>query len=121
MAKEKKKGFIAEFKEFIAKGNVIDMAVGVVVGTAFKAIVSSLVDNIINPLIGLAINTASLADAKAILKEAVVETVDGVETVVMTDYNAVPVFADPAKMGHAFAGWTPALAPMGVEGATYTA
>ena len=47
--------------------------------------------------------------------------VDGVETVVMTDYNAVPVFADPAKMGHSFAGWEPALAPMGVDGATYTA
>ena len=82
MAKEKKKGFFAEFKEFIAKGNVIDMAIGVVVGTAFKAIVTSLVDNIINPLIGLAINTASLADAKAIIKEAVVENIDGVETVV---------------------------------------
>ena len=71
MAKEKKKGFFAEFKEFIAKGNVIDMAIGVVIGAAFKAIVTSLVDNIINPLIGLAINTASLADAKAVLKEAV--------------------------------------------------
>lgn len=82
MAKEKKKGFIAEFKEFIAKGNVLDMAIGVVIGAAFKAIVTSLVDNIINPLIGLAINTASLADAKAVLKEAVIETVDGVETVV---------------------------------------
>lgn len=82
MAKDKKKGFFAEFKEFIAKGDVIDMAVGVVIGAAFKAIVTSLVDNIINPLIGLAINTASLADAKAILKEAVIEKVDDVDTVV---------------------------------------
>ena len=82
MAKEKKKGFIAEFKEFISKGNVIDMAIGVVIGAAFKAIVTSLVDNIINPLIGLAINTSSLADAKAILKPAVTEMVDNVETVV---------------------------------------
>lgn len=82
MAKEKKKGFFAEFKEFIAKGNVIDMAIGVVIGAAFKAIVTSLVDNIINPLIGLAINTASLADAKAVLKEAVIENVDGVETII---------------------------------------
>ena len=82
MSNEKKKGFFAEFKEFIAKGNVLDMAIGVVIGAAFKAIVTSLVDNIINPLIGLAINTASLADAKAILKEAVIEVKDGVETVV---------------------------------------
>ena len=82
MSNEKKKGFFAEFKEFIAKGNVLDMAIGVVIGAAFKAIVTSLVDNIINPLIGLAINTASLADAKATLKEAVIEVKDGVETVV---------------------------------------
>ncbi len=81
MSKEKKKGFFAEFKDFIAKGNVIDMAIGVVIGAAFKAIVTSLVDNIINPLIGLAINTASLADAKAELKPAVTEIVDGVETI----------------------------------------
>ncbi len=82
MSKKKKKGFITEFKEFIAKGNVLDMAIGVVIGAAFKAIVTSLVDNIINPLIGLAINTASLADAKAVLKDAVVETVDGAKIVV---------------------------------------
>ena len=82
MADKKKKGFFAEFREFIAKGNVLDMAIGVVIGAAFKAIVTSLVDNIINPLIGLAINTSSLADAKAILKPAVIEKVDEVETVV---------------------------------------
>ncbi|MBO7254575.1 MAG: large conductance mechanosensitive channel protein MscL [Clostridia bacterium] len=76
------KKFFGEFKEFIAKGNVLDMAIGVVIGAAFKAIVTSLVDNIINPLIGLAINTSSLADAKAILKPAVIEKVDEVETVV---------------------------------------
>ncbi len=69
MANKKKKGFFAEFKEFIAQGNVLDMAIGVVIGAAFKAIVTSLVDNIINPLIGLAINTSSLADAKWIIKE----------------------------------------------------
>ncbi len=82
MADKNKKGFFAEFRDFIAKGNVLDMAIGVVIGAAFKAIVTSLVDNIINPLIGLAINTSSLADAKAILKPAVIEKVDGVETVV---------------------------------------
>ncbi len=44
-----------EFKTFIARGNVIDMAVGIVVGAAFTAIVSSLVSDIINPLIGMLI------------------------------------------------------------------
>lgn len=44
---------IKEFKEFISRGNVMDLAVGVIVGSAFTAIVKSLVSNIINPLIGL--------------------------------------------------------------------
>ncbi len=45
------KKFFSEFKEFIAKGNVLDLAVGVIIGGAFSAIVTSLTDNIINPLI----------------------------------------------------------------------
>ncbi|MBR5407134.1 MAG: large conductance mechanosensitive channel protein MscL [Lachnospiraceae bacterium] len=47
------KSFIKEFKEFISKGNVMDMAVGVIIGGAFTAIVTSLVDDIIMPLISL--------------------------------------------------------------------
>lgn len=45
--------FISEFKEFAMKGNVIDMAVGIIIGSAFTGIVTSLVDNILSPLIGL--------------------------------------------------------------------
>ena len=52
-AKEKTKGFVGEFKEFITKGNVIDLAVGVIIGAAFQAIVKSLVDDIIMPVISL--------------------------------------------------------------------
>lgn len=44
---------IKEFKDFIAKGNVMDMAVGIIIGAAFTAIVTSLVGDIINPIIGL--------------------------------------------------------------------
>lgn len=44
---------IKEFKEFIARGNVMDLAVGVIIGATFTAIVKSLVDNLINPLIGI--------------------------------------------------------------------
>ncbi len=51
--KEKSKGFIAEFKQFIARGNVMDMAVGVIIGGAFKAIADSLVADIINPILGV--------------------------------------------------------------------
>lgn len=47
------KGFIEEFKAFAVKGNVIDLAVAVVIGAAFGKIVSSLVTNIITPFIGL--------------------------------------------------------------------
>ncbi len=47
------KQFMKEFKEFISKGNVMDMAIGIIIGGAFTAIVSSLVDDIINPLLGL--------------------------------------------------------------------
>ncbi|MBR2696742.1 MAG: large conductance mechanosensitive channel protein MscL [Parasporobacterium sp.] len=46
------KTFMKEFKEFINRGNVMDMAVGIIIGGAFTAIVNSLVDDIINPLIG---------------------------------------------------------------------
>ena len=47
------KKFIEEFKTFIARGNVVDMAVGVIIGGAFKGIVDSLVNDIINPLLGV--------------------------------------------------------------------
>ena len=49
----KKKGFISEFKEFIMRGNVLDIAVGVIIGGAFTAIVTSLNQDILTPLIGL--------------------------------------------------------------------
>lgn len=49
--KEKSKGFIQEFKEFIARGNVMDLAVGVIIGAAFQNIVTSLTNSFINPLI----------------------------------------------------------------------
>ena len=47
------KKFIKEFKEFISRGNVMDMAVGIIIGGAFTAIVNSLVNDIINPLLGV--------------------------------------------------------------------
>ena len=51
MAKEKGKGFFAEFKKFITRGNVLDMAVGVIVGGAFTAIVNALSNSILKPII----------------------------------------------------------------------
>ena len=54
LAKKKDSGFAAEFKKFILRGNVIDLAVGVIIGGAFQAIVNSLVNDIIMPVISLA-------------------------------------------------------------------
>lgn len=61
MAKEKKKGLIKEFKEFISKGNVLDMAVGVIVATAFGNITTSLVNNVLMPFIGWIIGDFDLS------------------------------------------------------------
>ena len=64
------KKFFKEFKEFAMKGNVIDMAVGVVIGGAFGKIVTALVNNIITPCIGLLTGGTDIADLKYVLKEA---------------------------------------------------
>ena len=53
---------LKEFKQFIARGNVIDLAVGVIIGAAFTAIVQSLVTNLINPLIGLFVGKIDLSN-----------------------------------------------------------
>ncbi len=69
-----KSKFLDEFKKFIARGNVIDMAVGVVVGSAFTAIVNQLVQGIINPCIGKLFGDINLADYKVVLTAATEET-----------------------------------------------
>ena len=66
------KKFINEFKEFAIRGNVIDLAIGVVIGGAFTAIVNSLVTDIITPFISLIANTSNLETLEYVLKEAVV-------------------------------------------------
>lgn len=60
--KDKTKGLIAEFKTFIMRGNVLDLAVGVVVGGAFTAIVTAIVENLLTPIIGLAMKDIDFAD-----------------------------------------------------------
>ncbi|MEG1804049.1 MAG: large conductance mechanosensitive channel protein MscL [Clostridia bacterium] len=67
------KGFFNDFKKFITKGNIVDLAVAVVVGGAFGKIVSSLVSDIIMPLVGALIGRASVADLKWVLIAATAE------------------------------------------------
>lgn len=71
--KKDKKGFFAEFKEFMLRGNVMDMAIGVVIATAFGAITKALVDKIIMPLVGLLIGGIDLAKWDIMLKPEVLD------------------------------------------------
>ena len=63
-------GLIAEFKEFVARGNVVDLAVGVVIGAAFGKIVASLVDGIVMPVISMATGGVSVSDWKHVITPA---------------------------------------------------
>ncbi|WP_020597098.1 large-conductance mechanosensitive channel protein MscL [Spirosoma panaciterrae] len=62
---------LSEFKTFIAQGNVIDLAVGVIIGAAFGKITTSLVEDIINPILGIVLGGADFSQMKYVLKEAV--------------------------------------------------
>lgn len=61
------KKFLLEFREFATKGNVMDLAIGVIIGGAFSAIVSSLVKDIIMPLLSLLIGRINITDLKAVI------------------------------------------------------
>ena len=81
-----------EFKKFALKGNVVDMAIGVIIGGAFGKIVSSLVDDIFMPLIGLLFKTDSLTNKYVVL--------NGVDTTGMTAEQAVEAGANIMKWGN---------------------
>ena len=66
------KKFMTEFKAFIARGNVMDLAVGVIIGGAFSAITTSLINDIIMPLLGILTSSVSFADLSVTIGGAVV-------------------------------------------------
>ena len=68
--------FIEDFKAFALKGNVVDMAVGVIIGGAFGKIVTSVVNDIIMPPIGILVGGVDFKDLKLVLKEAIPEVLD---------------------------------------------
>lgn len=67
-------GMLSEFKDFAVKGNVVDMAVGIIVGAAFGKIISSFVKDIIMPPIGMMMGGVDFSDLGVIIQEAVGET-----------------------------------------------
>lgn len=81
------KKFFGEFKKFITRGNVVDMAVGVIVGGAFGNIVTSLVNDIIMPPIGLLLGKVNFEDLKIVLKEAVMEGEEILEKAITINYG----------------------------------
>lgn len=68
--KEEKKGFFSEFKTFISRGSVVDMAVGIIVGGMFTSIVQSFVSDILNPILGFLIGDMDFSELRIILKPA---------------------------------------------------
>lgn len=67
-------GMVSEFRTFIARGNVVDLAVGVVIGGAFGKIVTALVDGIVMPIVGVALGGVSVSDWKFVLRPAALDT-----------------------------------------------
>ena len=83
------KKFMEEFKAFAMRGNVVDMAVGVVVGGAFGKITNSLVNDIIMPAVSMLTGGINFSDWKWVLKEAVVENGEEIAAAVSINYGTL--------------------------------
>lgn len=80
-------GMISEFKAFAMKGNVVDMAVGVIIGGAFGKIVGSMVSDVMMPVIGVVTGGVSFADKKLVMKAAVLDGATVVRPEVAMNYG----------------------------------
>ena len=87
-------GFLKDFKDFAMKGNVIDMAVGVVIGGAFGKIVTSIVNDVIMPLISTVTGGINFTDWKLVLSEASVEAGNEIAEVALTYGNLIQNVVD---------------------------
>ena len=90
------KKFFEEFKKFAMRGNVIDLAVGVVIGGAFGKITTSIVNDIIMPVVGMLTGGIAFEDWKIVLKEAVLDAEGAVQTaeVAITYGNTIAIILD---------------------------
>ena len=79
--------FIEEFKKFAMRGNVVDMAVGVIIGGAFGKIVTSVVNDLVMPVLGVLVGGVNFTDLKLTLKEAVMDGETVVSPAVTLNYG----------------------------------
>ena len=86
------KKFIEEFKQFIARGSVMDMAVGVIIGGAFNAITTSLINDIIMPVLGIFTGSISFAEQSVTIQGAVITYGNFIQAVVNFLIMALVVF-----------------------------
>ena len=86
------KGFIKEFKEFISNGNVMSMAVGIIIGGAFTAIVNSLVADIITPLIGMILGGINFSGISITVGSAQLMVGNFIQAVIMFILTALVIF-----------------------------
>ena len=89
---EKTSGFLAEFKTFIARGNVMDMAVGVIIGGAFSNITNSLINDIVMPVLGIFTSSVSFAELSVNIGPAVVASGNFIQAVLNFLIMAFVVF-----------------------------
>jgi large conductance mechanosensitive channel len=81
-------GFVSEFKTFAMRGNVMDMAVGIIIGGAFGKIVASFVSDVIMPPIGLLVGGVDFSELKVVMKEAVMQGAEVVTPAVTLNYGS---------------------------------
>lgn len=81
-------GFIAEFKQFAVKGNALDMAVGIILGAAFNKIVTSIVQDMIMPPIGMMLGRVDFKNLQLVLKSATVDAAGAAIPAVAIRYGA---------------------------------
>jgi large conductance mechanosensitive channel len=72
-------GWVAEFRAFVARGNVVDLAIGIIIGAAFTGVVNSFVKDVINPLLGLAIGGVDFSNIFVALNGQTYETLDAAQ------------------------------------------
>ena len=90
--KEKGYGFVSEFKQFITRGNVMDLAVGVIIGGAFQSIVTSLVNDIFMPFIGIFIGKDSFSNLSLSIGSATISIGNFIQAIINFLILALVIF-----------------------------